>query len=59
MNARGAMGVLLAGIGLENGIIDQSVYVALVVLSLVTSLAAGPLMQWLLPLRRTVPQGNG
>jgi|APGre2960657468_1045069.scaffolds.fasta_scaffold00995_8 Kef-type K+ transport system membrane component KefB len=59
MNARGAMGVLLAGIGLENGIIDQSVYVALVVLSLVTSLAAGPLMQWLLPLGRTVPQGNG
>jgi len=53
------MGVLLAGIGLENGIIDQSVYVALVVLSLVTSLAAGPLMQWLLPLRRTVLQGNG
>jgi len=58
MNARGAMGVLLAGIGMENGIVDQGVYVALVVLSLVTSLVAGPLMQWLLPRRLPVPTGS-
>ena len=53
MNARGAMGVLLAGIGLENGVIEQPVYVALVVMAIVTSLAAGPLMQWFLPRRVT------
>lgn len=50
MNARGAIGIILAGIGKEHGIIDDRVYVALVVMALVTSLAAGPLMKWLLRL---------
>lgn len=45
MNARGAIGIILAGIGLENGIIVQPVYVALVVMCLATSLMAGPLMK--------------
>ena len=45
MNARGAVGIVLAGIGLDNGVIDHATYVALVIMSLVTSLMAGPLMR--------------
>jgi Kef-type K+ transport system membrane component KefB len=45
MNARGAMGIILAGIGRDHGIIDQPVYVALLVMCVVTSLIAGPCMK--------------
>ena len=49
MNARGATGIILAGVGLEHHVVDQQVYVALVMMSLATSLAAGPLIKWVLP----------
>lgn len=45
MNARGAIGIILTSMGLEYGIIDQRVYVALVTMSLVTSFMAGPLVK--------------
>lgn len=45
MNARGATGLIMAGIGLENGILVEATYVALVIMCLVTSLIAGPLMK--------------
>ena len=51
MNARGATGIILAGVGLENGVVNKPIYVALVVMSLVTSLVAGPLITWALPAR--------
>jgi Kef-type K+ transport system membrane component KefB len=44
LNARGATGIILAGVGLANGVIDERIFVAMVVLALVTSLASGPLM---------------
>jgi Kef-type K+ transport system membrane component KefB len=49
MNARGATGIILASVGLEHGVIDERVYVALVVMALVTSLVAGPAMKRLAP----------
>ncbi len=49
MNARGAIGLILAALGLEAGVIDERTYVALVVLALATSLLAGPMMKLLLP----------
>jgi Kef-type K+ transport system membrane component KefB len=49
MNARGATGIILAGVGLENGVIDAPIYVALVIMALATSLAAGPLIKLVLP----------
>jgi Kef-type K+ transport system membrane component KefB len=49
MNARGAIGIILAGIGLENGIVSQPTYVALVIMCLATSMMAGPLMKVCLP----------
>jgi Kef-type K+ transport system membrane component KefB len=45
MNARGATGIILANVGLENKAIDEPTYVALVVMAIVTSLFAGPTMK--------------
>ncbi len=44
LNARGAMEIILASVALESGLIDQRVFVALVVMALVTSALAGPMM---------------
>jgi Kef-type K+ transport system membrane component KefB len=58
MNARGAIEIILAGIALEHGLIDQQLFVALVVMALVTSILSGPVMQRLLadrPLRTLAP----
>jgi Kef-type K+ transport system membrane component KefB len=48
MNARGAMEIILGLIALENGLIDEKIFVALVVMALVTSMTAAPLMKWAL-----------
>ena len=48
LNARGATGIILAGVGLSNGIIDARIFVAIVVMALITSLMAGPMMSYLL-----------
>ncbi|MGE0454541.1 MAG: cation:proton antiporter [Vicinamibacteria bacterium] len=45
MNARGAMEIILASVALESGLIDQRVFVALVVMALVTSALGGPAMK--------------
>jgi len=48
MNARGATGIILAGVGLEHGVVDRPIYVALVIMALVTTLMAGPMIKWAL-----------
>ena len=48
MNSRGAMGILLALLALEGGIINVRLFVALVVMAVVTSLISGPAMARLL-----------
>jgi Kef-type K+ transport system membrane component KefB len=48
LNARGATGIILAGVGLAAGVIDERIFVAIVVMALVTSMLAGPMMNWLL-----------
>jgi Kef-type K+ transport system membrane component KefB len=48
MNARGAMGMILASLALSYGLIDERVFVALIIMALVTSLLSGPVMQRLL-----------
>ena len=45
MNARGAMEIVLAVIALEAGIIAKPLFVALVVMALLTTMASGPLIQ--------------
>ncbi len=48
MNARGAMEILIASIALQYGIIDQRIFVALVITAFVTTIIAGPIMQRLM-----------
>lgn len=48
MNARGAMEIILGLIALEVGLIDEQLFVALVVMAIITSMTSGPLMRWAL-----------
>jgi Kef-type K+ transport system membrane component KefB/mannitol/fructose-specific phosphotransferase system IIA component (Ntr-type) len=48
MNARGAMGIILATLAHEAGLLKDQLFVALLLMALVTSLVAGPAMKWLL-----------
>jgi Kef-type K+ transport system membrane component KefB len=48
LNARGATGIILAGVGLSAGVIDDRIFVAIVVMALATSILAGPAMNRLL-----------
>ncbi len=46
MNARGAMEIILGLIALENGLINERLFVALVIMAIITSMTSGPLMKW-------------
>lgn len=52
MNARGAVGITLASVALDAGLISPSLFVALVVMALVTSALAGPAVSLALGLGR-------
>ncbi len=59
LNARGATGIILAATGLQAGIIDDEVFVALVVMAIVTSILAGPMMVRALgPLRKDMGEAE-
>ena len=45
MNARGAMEIILGTLALNAGLIDEKMFVALVIMALVTSMMSGPLMK--------------
>jgi Kef-type K+ transport system membrane component KefB len=45
MNARGAMEIILGTLALNAGLISKPIFVALVIMALVTSLTSGPLMR--------------
>ncbi len=46
LNARGAMEIILAFLALEYSLINEKVFVALVITAIVTSIMSGPLIQW-------------
>lgn len=48
MNARGAMEIIVATIGLSLGVLSQSMYSIIVMVAIVTSLMAPPLLRWTL-----------
>ena len=48
MNARGAVGIILVTSAHQAGIIDERVYVALLVMAIITSLISGPIMKKIL-----------
>jgi Kef-type K+ transport system membrane component KefB len=58
LNARGATGIILAGVGLANHVIDERIFVAIVVVALITSLTSGPAMNALLSHRMAVSVGS-
>jgi len=46
MNARGAMEILLGTIAFKAGIIQADLFVALIIMALLTSISSAPLMRW-------------
>jgi len=48
MVARGAMEIILAQLAFQAGLIGERLFVAIVVMALVTSLISGPAMEWVL-----------
>ena len=48
LNAAGATGIILAGVGLAQGLIDQRIFVAFVIMAVATSVLSGPMMNSLL-----------
>jgi Kef-type K+ transport system membrane component KefB len=55
MNARGAMEIILGLVALENDLINEKVFVSLVIMALITSMSSGPLMKWMLKLKTKQP----
>ena len=53
MNARGAMEIVLGLVALEYGLINETIFVSLVIMALVTSMSSGPLMKWILRIPAT------
>lgn len=52
MNARGVMGIILGLLALQNRVISEAMFVAIVVMSMATSMIAGPAMRMALRLRK-------
>lgn len=52
MNSRGIMEIILGLVALEHGLIDERLFVALVIMSVGTSMLSGPLVGWLLRRRK-------
>jgi mannitol/fructose-specific phosphotransferase system IIA component (Ntr-type) len=52
MSAQGTMGIILGVLALQYGLINQRVFVSLVVMALVTSLVSGPMLQFILRLKK-------
>lgn len=52
MNSRGAMEIILGLLGLKAGLIDEKMFVALVIMALVTSMSSGALIQLCLRQRK-------
>jgi mannitol/fructose-specific phosphotransferase system IIA component (Ntr-type) len=53
MNARGAMEIILGLLALQQGVIGARLFVALVIMALLTSMVSGPMMQRILGRRKT------
>ncbi|MCZ7557278.1 MAG: cation:proton antiporter [Bacteroidia bacterium] len=52
LNTYGAMGIILALLALEAGLIGENMFVALIIVAMSTSLVAGPAIQWVMGQKR-------
>jgi Kef-type K+ transport system membrane component KefB len=59
MNARGLMELIILNIGLERGLISPTLFTVMVVMTVVTTLAAGPLFGWAWRATAEVPDASG
>jgi Kef-type K+ transport system membrane component KefB len=59
MNARGLMELIILNIGLERGLITPTLFTIMVTMTLVTTVAAGPLFEWAWRGAREVPDLAG
>ena len=51
MNTRGLTEIVILSVGLQLGIIDEQIFSMMVVMALVTTVMAGPLLAWIYPRR--------
>lgn len=51
MNARGAMEIILSSVAFEYNLIDEKIFVSLIIMALVTSIISGPFIQRLLRIK--------
>jgi Kef-type K+ transport system membrane component KefB len=51
LNARGAMEIILALLALQANLIGEELFVAIVIMAVVTSIMAGPMLSWLLKVK--------
>jgi Kef-type K+ transport system membrane component KefB len=59
MNARGLMELIILNIGLERGLITPTLFTVMVMMTLVTTLAAGPIFEWAWRGSAEVPDAPG
>ncbi len=59
MNARGLMELIILNIGLQRGLITPTLFTVMVTMTLVTTMAAGPLFEWAWRGSAEVPDGAG
>jgi mannitol/fructose-specific phosphotransferase system IIA component (Ntr-type) len=52
LNARGAMEIILGLLALESGLIKENMFVALVIMALLTSMLSGGMIRWILQQQR-------
>ena len=57
MNARGLMELIILNIGLQRGLITPTLFTVMVLMTLVTTMAAGPLFEWAWRGSAEVPDG--
>jgi len=58
LNARGATGIILAGVGLTNGLINDRIFVAIFIMAFVTSFMSGSMMKLFLNKNRRKSNAN-
>jgi len=58
MNARGLMELIILNIGLQRGLITPTLFTVMVMMTLVTTMAAGPLFEWAWRGSAEVPDGE-
>jgi Kef-type K+ transport system membrane component KefB len=59
MNARGLMELIILNIGLQRGLITPTLFTVMVMMTLVTTMAAGPLFEWTWRGSAQVPDAAG